>query len=154
MISYNRTKWYGLHYLLHYRGVLVPRRVVSPKAAHRHMSSAHQQLHRDALYMTRHRLVPILIIAAVEASVVATEVLGDVCSPEGAPLLQHPYAFQLFGLVFGYLSVSRLNISFGRYWEGVTQIKIMHSKARRRTPPSITSRGGRDPRPGPQSHSV
>lgn len=40
----------------------------------------------------------------------------------------HPYAMQLLGLVFGYLSVARLNVSYERYWEGVSQIKIMHSK--------------------------
>ena len=35
---------------------------------------------------------------------------------------------QLFGVVIGYLSVSRLNISYDRYWEGITEIKTMHSK--------------------------
>lgn len=40
----------------------------------------------------------------------------------------HPYAMQLLGLVFGYLSIARLNVSLTRYWEGVTQLKTMHSK--------------------------
>ena len=50
---------------------------------------------------------------------------------EGPPkneTFDHPYAFQLFGIVFGYLTVARLNWSYNRYWEGVTHIKVMHSK--------------------------
>ena len=43
-------------------------------------------------------------------------------------LFEHPYSFQLFGIVFGYLCIARLNISYARYWEGVSQIKIMYSK--------------------------
>eukprot|EP00322_Chrysochromulina_rotalis_P001240 CAMPEP_0115851404 /NCGR_PEP_ID=MMETSP0287-20121206/12466_1 /TAXON_ID=412157 /ORGANISM="Chrysochromulina rotalis, Strain UIO044" /LENGTH=526 /DNA_ID=CAMNT_0003305439 /DNA_START=109 /DNA_END=1689 /DNA_ORIENTATION=- len=42
--------------------------------------------------------------------------------------LAHPYTFQLVGLVFGYISVYRLTISYNRYWEGVTMVKNMHSK--------------------------
>jgi hypothetical protein len=40
----------------------------------------------------------------------------------------HPYAMQVLGLVFGYLSISRLNMSYNRYWEGVNLVKEMHSK--------------------------
>ena len=40
----------------------------------------------------------------------------------------HPYAMQLVGLVFGYLMIARLNVSYGRYWEGVTNVKTMLSK--------------------------
>lgn len=42
--------------------------------------------------------------------------------------LGHPYVFQLVGIVFGYLIVTRINMSYARYWEGVTMIKQMHSK--------------------------
>ena len=35
---------------------------------------------------------------------------------------------QLFGLVFGYLSIARLNISYNRYWEGATELHVLHSK--------------------------
>ena len=38
------------------------------------------------------------------------------------------YSMQLFGLVFGYLSIGRLNISYQRYWEGASMMHIMHSK--------------------------
>lgn len=40
----------------------------------------------------------------------------------------HPYAMQVLGLVFGYLSISRLQMSYNRYWEGVHLVKEMHSK--------------------------
>ena len=35
-----------------------------------------------------------------------------------------PYAMQVLGLVFGYLSISRLNVSYNRYWEGVHLVKV------------------------------
>ena len=37
-------------------------------------------------------------------------------------------AGQLFGLVFGYLSVARMNTSLARYWEGASCVRTMHSK--------------------------
>ena len=38
------------------------------------------------------------------------------------------YAMQILGVVFGFLSVTRLNVSYQRYWEGITSVKVMHSK--------------------------
>ena len=35
---------------------------------------------------------------------------------------------RVFGIVFGFLCVARLNICYSRYWEGVTHVKMMHSK--------------------------
>ena len=34
-----------------------------------------------------------------------------------------PYAMQVLGIVFGYLSITRLNVSYNRYWEGTTQVR-------------------------------
>jgi len=34
----------------------------------------------------------------------------------------------VFGIVFGYMCILRLNISYNRYWEGVSQVKLMYSK--------------------------
>jgi len=101
MIDYIRTEWYGLSYLLHMKGVLFP------------------------------RLLPVMILGGVLAGLVASEEVDvmDWCEDDdGNRLFEHPYAFQLFGLVFGYMSVARLNISINRYFEGVTNIKVMHSK--------------------------
>ena len=70
-----------------------------------------------------------MLVSGIISMLVATEMAGNVCESEATQqLFEHPYAFQLFGIVFGYLSIARLNISFARYWEGVTQIKVMHSK--------------------------
>lgn len=101
MIEYVRTEWYGFNYFFYRQGHLLP------------------------------RLLPVIVLSGVLAGVVASNrVEGmDWCDDEeGTPLFEHPYAFQLFGIVFGYLSIARLNISISRYFEGVTQIKIMHSK--------------------------
>lgn len=38
------------------------------------------------------------------------------------------YGVQVFGIVFGYLCIARLNICYSRYWEGVSHLKMMHSK--------------------------
>ena len=43
-------------------------------------------------------------------------------------LKQDERVMQLFGLVFGYLSIARLNISYNRYWEGATELHVLHSK--------------------------
>ena len=93
MIDYTRTEWYGLNYFLHMKGVLFP------------------------------RLLPVMILAGVIAGIVASEKVDgmDWCEDDDGNLLfEHPYAFQLFGIVFGYMSVARMNISISRYFEGVT----------------------------------
>ena len=103
MIDYETSRWYGLLYLTKLQGILLP------------------------------RLLPVIIIAATLAGLVASEAVEafNWCpQDEGGAKAQfaHPYAFQLYGIVFGYMSIARLNISFGRYWEGVTHLKTMHSK--------------------------
>ena len=52
----------------------------------------------------------------------------ELWADESSEFLAHPYTFQLVGLVFGYLTVYRISISYNRYWEGVTMVKNMHSK--------------------------
>ena len=39
-----------------------------------------------------------------------------------------PYSMQMYGIVFGYLSIARMTVSYQRYWEGVTHVKTMHAK--------------------------
>ena len=96
MIEYQRTKYFGVEYLLRWRGILVP------------------------------RLLPIIIITAAISSIASYGWFGDICDEDG--LFKHPYAYQLFGIIFGYFSVARLNVSLARYWEGVSMVKMMHSK--------------------------
>ena len=80
------------------------------------------------LYKLRGSLLPrclpaMLLGAAISAAVEVAEGFYDV-----EVVLGDKYSMQLFGLVFGYLSIARLNISYNRYWEGASQIHIMHSK--------------------------
>ena len=68
----------------------------------------------------------------------AASIGGWTASPHGIASIQHyefardffgeTYGVQVFGIVFGFLCVARLNICYSRYWEGVTQVKMMHSK--------------------------
>lgn len=84
MIDYERTNWYGIFYLCAIRGVLLP------------------------------RLVPPSIVAAVISGIIGSEAIEafNWCPEEtdesSTPLFGHPYAFQLFGLVFGYMCIARL----------------------------------------------
>ena len=39
----------------------------------------------------------------------------------GRALFGETYGVQVFGIVFGYLMVARLNICYARYWEGVSR---------------------------------
>ena len=55
-------------------------------------------------------------IAAIEKYDTAREMFGET------------YGMQVFGIVFGYLCIARLNVCYARYWEGVTHVKMMHSK--------------------------
>ena len=104
MIDYKRTDWYGWGYLCQH---LAPGAgSVFPKC------------------------LPPMIIAAILG--------GWSASPSGAAALPQydtaralfgeTYGMQVFGIVFGFLCVARLNICYSRYWEGVTSVKMMHSK--------------------------
>ena len=95
MIQYDRTKWYGLLYLLHTRGTLAFRR-----------ARARTPPSRPAcpLLLPWRRLLPVIISASAVSALVATNVGGeyDVCKTDMVDaLFDHPYAFQLFGIVFG-----------------------------------------------------
>ena len=79
-------------------------------------------------------MIPVLISSALISALVSTKTL-DYCEADedgdgpATKLFAHPYAFQLFGIVFGYLSVARLNISYARYWEGVTQVRSERARS-------------------------
>ena len=107
MIMYKRSEWYGLMYLTTMRGSLLP------------------------------KMVPPSLFAAIISIMIHMDkdywhVLSWSSDPdEDTPLyewLTEAYGISLFGLVFGYLCVTRINMSYARYWEGVTQVKTMHSK--------------------------
>ena len=74
--------------------------------------------------------MPMMILAAIIGGVAASPVFIANSGSYGyaRELFGETYGMQVFGIVFGFLSVARLNICYSRYWEGVTQIRMMHSK--------------------------
>mmetsp|Transcript_3079 Transcript_3079/g.6601 ORF Transcript_3079/g.6601 Transcript_3079/m.6601 type:complete len:543 (-) Transcript_3079:654-2282(-) len=98
MINYKRTNWYGLAYLLRLRGSLLP------------------------------HCIPAMIVAGALAGIFTLPAVTSSLGVSSAELFVDKYSMQLFGVVFGYIAVARLNVSYNRYWEGISQIKMMHSK--------------------------
>lgn len=73
------------------------------------------------------RCLPAMLLAAAISAFFSSGVIDRA----GVPIRDffgHPYAMQVLGLVFGYLSINRLNVSYNRYWEGISHVKVMHSK--------------------------
>ena len=98
MIHYERTNWYGFSYLLQRSGSLLP------------------------------RCLPLMMIAGAIAGFFASGIIDEWTGYAVLDVFGHRYSMSLFGLVFGYLSIARLNISYNRYWEGSSNLKQMHSK--------------------------
>ena len=98
MINYRRSSFYGFNYLLYFRGSVLP------------------------------RTLPAALLASLLNWAVLKRYIKLWDDDGSGTFISHPYTFQLVGLVFGYLTVYRINISYNRYWEGVTMIKNMHSK--------------------------
>ena len=82
MIRYKRSTWFGISYLLQVRGSLLP------------------------------RCLPWCVISGAIAVLLASGTLDTLFSSGWDPttFFTHPYSMQLFGLVFGYLAISRTNI--------------------------------------------
>ena len=99
MITYSRTSYYGLGYLLLIRGSALPRCIP-----------------------------PAIVACAINYVAQRWPQWFGAGEDTDGHWLGHPYTFQLVGIVFGYLMVTRINMSYSRYWEGVTMIKQMHSK--------------------------
>ena len=87
MIDYKRASWYGWSYLLHWEGTVI------------------------------FKLAPMMILSALLG--------GWSASPTGIAQLDkmgsarqifgETYGVQVFGIVFGYLCIARLNICYARY---------------------------------------
>ena len=108
MILYRRSEWYGITYLMVMRGSLLPKTL--PPALFAAVLSVFVHLDKDLDWK--------LFNWAVDPD-------QDYSLSEW---LTEAYGMQLFGIVFGYLCVTRINMSYARYWEGVTNVKTMHSK--------------------------
>ena len=103
MIRYLRTNWYGISYLPSLPGNVLP------------------------------RCLPMMLIAGLLAGAIPfstrVPVLANSTSVDTMQeWFGETYGMQLFGLVFGYLCISRLDLCYTRYWEGASCLKRMHSK--------------------------
>jgi len=101
MINYTRSSYYGLTYLLRIKGSVVPRSLAGTAVA------------CIINWLIFEEIIPLP---------------GTNSEDRSSGLIAHPYTFQVMGLIFGYLSVYRIQVSYLRYWEGVTMVKNMHSK--------------------------
>jgi len=80
MINYKRTNWYGLAYLLRLRGSLLP------------------------------HCIPAMIVAGALAGIFTLPAVTSSLGVSSAELFVDKYSMQLFGVVFGYIAVARLNV--------------------------------------------
>ena len=91
MIGYTRTEWYGIKYFFQCKGSVLP------------------------------KCIPYVAIAVFEAWAVSSgnadqwvqDTLG--WSDRVEDYFGHPFSMQLFGLIYGYLSITRMNITYQRY---------------------------------------
>ena len=109
MIVYERSNWYGGSYLLRLEGSLVGKTI--PAALTGALIA----------FIAGFGVVDLIVYGSPRPRSMADSRFLD-------SLFENQYAIQLFGLVFGYLSISRMSISYNRYWQGVSDVKIMHSK--------------------------
>ena len=85
MIHYTRTRWYGINYLLQFHGSLLP------------------------------RALPAMCLAATIAGLLSSGVLTPYLGWDPATFFEDPFGMQMFGVVFGYLQISRLSACYNRY---------------------------------------
>ena len=80
MIKYKRTQWYGIQYLFRLKGSLLP------------------------------HCFPAMVMAGLIAYVFSSGILEDHLDIKTLDLFGDSYSMQVFGVVFGYLAVSRLAV--------------------------------------------
>lgn len=95
--QYRRTTWYGVSYLFKYKGSLIP------------------------------RAVPAMLLAGAFEYILSRRWLDEMFGWNLATFFDDPFSYQMFGLVFGYLSVHRLTSCYDRYWEGVSCVNQMYA---------------------------
>lgn len=97
MIHYTRTHWYGLSYVPRIRGSLIP------------------------------RAMPAMVTAGGIAYIMSEGVLNDYIGWDLKVFFDDPFSMQMFGIVFGYLCIARLNTCYDRYWSGVGHCTDMYN---------------------------
>ena len=76
------------------------------------------------------RCIPVAVIACVLNWLTFAGYLDSLSGDSDRWLTNH-YTVQNIGIVFGFLTVTRITMSYNRYWEGVAMVKSMHSKSHR-----------------------
>lgn len=98
MIHYKRTRWYGLSYLVRMHGSLMP------------------------------RALPAMLLSGSIAFTLSSGLLTPLVGWDLKTFFDDPFGMQMFGVVFGYLMISRLASCYDRYWSGVSNTVAMYDK--------------------------
>jgi hypothetical protein len=93
-VTYVRTHWYGFSYFCRWYGSLIP------------------------------RSLPAMAISGAIAGILSAGIFDESFGWTLTTWFEDPFSMQMFGVVFGYLSISRLTTTYNRYWEGVTHVSI------------------------------
>lgn len=99
-VTYVRTHWYGFSYFCRWYGSLIP------------------------------RSLPAMAIAGAIAGLLEAGIFDESFGWDLTTWFTDPFSMQMFGVVFGYLSISRLTTTYNRYWEGVTHVSDHRNCAR------------------------
>lgn len=105
MIDYDVNRFGGLHILVEMAGSVLPRAVV-----------------------------PTIVSGLVCFLVIRFSSVQDELSPDDSSLqvfrnyLRHPYPHQITTIFVGFMMVFRVQLSYGRYWEGITTLVDMSTK--------------------------
>ena len=102
-IQYKRTEWYGFNYLRFFRGTVLVK-----------------------------VLPPVVLSSGISLLITNKYEPFDWCPREESgsanALFYHPFILGAITMVVGYITSSRFTISYQRFWDGIAQVKMMHSK--------------------------
>ena len=69
--------------------------------------------------------MPAMAVAGIIAGALQAGLLNEYLGWDLRTWFDDPFSMQMFGVVFGYLSISRLTTTYNRYWEGVTHVRCL-----------------------------
>ena len=72
--------------------------------------------------------IPRAVIPAFLAFMLATIIEETVSQEYLNHIFAHPYPYTIFANLVGFTLIYRTNIAYSRYWEGITQCRLMSSK--------------------------
>jgi len=72
------------------------------------------------------RVVPYAMIASIEVLILKGLIYWDIF--DSSNVFEHPYVYQIYTFVLGFVLVFRCNLAYQRFWEGRTCLELMSSK--------------------------